>query len=67
MTTPKRKRKRKPKTCQYVDGLMSDDMSAFDTCSRNADFEVHTYGGICVGLVCGQHSWTMISKGYIIR
>ena len=57
---------RKPKKCQWIEGVMSLNMSAWHPCHEKPMFEVLT-NGETVGHVCSKHSIPMTQRGYQIR
>ena len=57
---------RKPKKCQWIEGVMSRNLSAWQPCHEKPMFEVQT-NGETVGHVCAKHSIAMTQRGYQIR
>jgi len=57
---------RKPKKCQWIEGVQSRDLSAWHPCHLKPMFEVQV-NGVTLGHVCAKHSIPMTQRGYQIR
>jgi hypothetical protein len=61
-----KKKTRKPKKCQWVEGFGHDGVSAWHTCPLKPMFEVQVHGAT-IAHVCPQHSIHVTQRGYQIR
>lgn len=61
-----KKKTRKPKKCQWIEGVMSLTHSAWHPCHEKPMFEVQV-NGETLGHVCAKHSIPMTQRGYQIR
>lgn len=57
---------RKPKKCQWIEGVQSRALSAWHPCHEKPMFEVQV-NGETLGHVCAKHSILMTRRGYQIR